>query len=185
MGNELSLWTLVLVWCYTCNIIYIYTYVQIKFSDVQKRSLCSQQSGLRDVVHRAYTWNIIKPSGGQQISTMREACTDSVTIDMQHVYMWYCICIFLRYMIAIIVYVIEYTVGFAAPSHGNLNTRISYAQYMFALSWCSRPWFIGEFGDQGQPHDILKQDVQAVQKQPVKTRVPQVGTWNPSIPELM
>jgi len=65
----------------------LYIYVQIKFSDVQKRSLCSQQSGLRDVVHRAYTWNIIKPSGGQQISTMREACTDSVTIDMQHVYM--------------------------------------------------------------------------------------------------
>lgn len=100
---------------------YIYIYVQIKFSDVQKRSLCSQQSGLRDVVHRAYTWNIIKPSGGQQISTMREACTDSVTIDMQHVYMWYCICIFLRYMIAIIVYVIEYTVGFAAPSLGILT----------------------------------------------------------------
>ena len=26
----------------------------------------------------------------------------------------------------------------------------------------NRPWFIGEFGDQGQPHDILKQDVQAM-----------------------
>ena len=47
---------------------------------------------------------------------------------------------------------------------------------------CSRPWFIGEFGDQGQPHDILKQDVQAVQKQTVKTRVPQVlRHFNPDL----